>query len=347
MVSPPRQTHGTTMKPSRLFPPNEVMTPQTVGRHVVRLIMTLLLAALSDRVCKLSLSPIYGSIPSELDITKSLVPLVVLWSTVSGYWWTRFSVPISLLGYLPPLILPVLARSSGRLGPYWGPRVAYVFTSFPIFFRSLTGNVAFCMEIAFQDPRTISVLERQSLRWAIKNSFIVVLSYAFVHVFRGLERTATILLSSVMMSTAGILTSRYMMQALIAGLWASLARSRWTASLGMLPLFHILFFNPHVPLAHNTAIVNATLQTAGWSLVARQESLTGYVSVLDNVKDGFRVMRCDHSLLGGEWRNKPEGHPARFNEPIYSIFVMLEAVRLVESRSKKATKSTDKNALVM
>lgn len=347
MVSPPRQTHSTTIDPSRLFPPKSTMTPRTAGRNIIRLVTILLLAALSDRVCKLCLSPIYGSIPSELDNTRFLVPSVALWSIVSEYWWMRVSVPISLLGYLPPLILPVLAKYSGRLGPYWGPRVAYAFTSFPILFGSLAGNVAFCTEIAFQDRRTISVLERQSLRWATKNSFIVVLSYAFVHVFRVFEKTAAFSLSSVMMSTAGNPTSRYVMQALVAGLWASLARSRWTASLGLLPLLHILFLNPHVPLAHNTAIVNATLQTAGWSLVARQESLTGYVSVLDNVKDGFRVMRCDHSLLGGEWRNKPEGHPAKFNEPIYSIFVMLEAVRLIESRSKKITNSADVNALVM
>ena len=70
----------------------------------------------------------------------------------------------------------------------------------------------------------------------------------------------------------------------------------------------------------------------------RRESVTGYVSVLDNTEAGYRVMRCDHSLLGGEWQKAPKGleHLARggFKEPIYAVFVLLEAVRLVEPGPK-------------
>jgi len=50
----------------------------------------------------------------------------------------------------------------------------------------------------------------------------------------------------------------------------------------------------------------------------------------------FRVMRCDHSLLGGEWLLTPQrklrGQTER--ETIYSVFTMLEAVRLVNSTSQ-------------
>ncbi|KAL6718771.1 Two-component response regulator SSK1p [Lecanora helva] len=105
-----------------------------------------------------------------------------------------------------------------------------------------------------------------------------------------------------------------------------------------------------MPTSRSSASINATLTNTGYSLVARQESRTGYVSVLDNFKDGFRVMRCDHSLLGGEWVNKPEGHPALLNEPIYSIFVMLEAVRLAEtevSRAATLIPGHEKQALVI
>jgi hypothetical protein len=66
----------------------------------------------------------------------------------------------------------------------------------------------------------------------------------------------------------------------------------------------------------------------GWSLIARQESLTGYISVIESKERGFRVMRCDHSLLGGEWLKSTTKTNVR--EPIYGVFVMLEAVRLVE-----------------
>ena len=47
----------------------------------------------------------------------------------------------------------------------------------------------------------------------------------------------------------------------------------------------------------------------------------------------YRMMRCDHSLLGGEWlltdrRRKSEGWEV--SEPIYAVFELLEAVRLME-----------------
>jgi hypothetical protein len=64
--------------------------------------------------------------------------------------------------------------------------------------------------------------------------------------------------------------------------------------------------------------------------------------VVESLDKGLRAMRCDHSLLGGEWSRK-EGQLA--TEPIYGVFVMLEAVRLVEREQAVADK--DAQALVM
>ncbi|KAL8948343.1 MAG: hypothetical protein Q9222_005464 [Ikaeria aurantiellina] len=100
----------------------------------------------------------------------------------------------------------------------------------------------------------------------------------------------------------------------------------------LVPLLHFALFSVHGPLPHADRLLNTTLHEHGYSLVARQQSNTGYISVLDNFKDGFRVMRCDHSLLGGEWFPQ-KGHTSNFREPIYAIFVMLEAVRLMEPES--------------
>ncbi|KAL8652570.1 MAG: hypothetical protein Q9226_004207 [Calogaya cf. arnoldii] len=120
--------------------------------------------------------------------------------------------------------------------------------------------------------------------------------------------------------------------------------------LAALPMLHTIFFSVHSPLPYSNTHLNATLQNHGFSLIARQESLTGYISVLDNTKDGFRVMRCDHSLLGGEWFPQL-GHASQLREPVYAIFVMLEAVRLVQStggtESKQGVEDRDKSALVM
>lgn len=353
---PQRQARATEKHADGQRSTQELMTLSTTVHQIVRSIAALTLAALCNRFCKLSLSPIYGSLPSE--------DVIICWTAYCGassslsrwtdrapYYWVNL---VTVLGYLPPLVLPILARFSSQFGPYWGPKVALSLTSFPLLFTSLAeGLVLFRAAI----PQTVKIpgwsKKKTSLPSALPYNGIRVFGImffagVFALVYQPLEKAA-ILLSSYLTAeiTGETLSSRYGMQALIAALWALHARSRWVAALGVLPLLQVFLFNPHIPAAYNTAIVNSTLKTAGWSLVARQESVTGYISVLDNVRDGFRVMRCDHSLLGGDWRNKPEGHPAKVNDPIYSIFVMLEAVRLVESRSGKEFTPAGENALVM
>lgn len=79
--------------------------------------------------------------------------------------------------------------------------------------------------------------------------------------------------------------------------------------------------------------LNGGMEKEGWKILDRRDSLTGYVSVVESLKDGFRVLRCDHSLLGGEWVKFEDTGRFKGNqvaEPIYGVFAMLEAVRLVE-----------------
>ncbi|KAL9008233.1 MAG: hypothetical protein Q9173_006626 [Seirophora scorigena] len=115
----------------------------------------------------------------------------------------------------------------------------------------------------------------------------------------------------------------------------------------IIPTLQPNLLSAYIPLAYTDQILNSTLHNHDFSLIARQGSSTGYISVLDNVKDGFRVMRCDHSLLGGQWI-PPQGHVPRLHEPIYAVFVMLEAVRLVHSHAGKHQKQdTQQSALVM
>ena len=88
-----------------------------------------------------------------------------------------------------------------------------------------------------------------------------------------------------------------------------------------------------------------TLNDIGYTVLMREESLTGYLSVIENRIRGYRVLRCDHSLLGGEWApgigswpggegyNGPVGI---VGEPVYAVFVMLEAIRLVQDDPSEA-----------
>jgi len=92
------------------------------------------------------------------------------------------------------------------------------------------------------------------------------------------------------------------------------------------------------------------LNERGYKILDARNSVTGYVSVIENTQNHMRALRCDHSLLGGVWL--PEGQwkevGAVVPESIYSIFVMLEAVRLMEVVNVKSkTPDCEKSALVM
>jgi len=79
-----------------------------------------------------------------------------------------------------------------------------------------------------------------------------------------------------------------------------------------------------------------------FALTVFMENIRTHGSIIESAEKGFRVMRCDHSLRGGEWLASTRH---RLAEPIYGVFVMLEAVRLIEVPAKVADKEA--NALVM
>lgn len=110
--------------------------------------------------------------------------------------------------------------------------------------------------------------------------------------------------------------------------------------LGILPALHfMLFLTPHGLLPANVNRLDGLLQRHGIELLDRQQSNTGYISVLESTRYHYRVMRCDHSLLGGNWLST--GARRRDGiivpEPIYPVFTMLEAVRLMRPNDDDET----------
>lgn len=91
---------------------------------------------------------------------------------------------------------------------------------------------------------------------------------------------------------------------------------------------HTLYANPHF----RTSLTRDLLEAQNWTLVDRQWSNTGYISVLDSSELQYRLMRADHSLLGGEWlltTDRKEREGWLVPEPVYAVFSMLESVRLL------------------
>ena len=51
-----------------------------------------------------------------------------------------------------------------------------------------------------------------------------------------------------------------------------------------------------------------TIEDGTMRVLHSEQSLTGQIVVAENIRDGYRFMRCDHSILGGRWtREIPDG----------------------------------------
>lgn len=244
---------------------------------------------------------------------------------------TAYLIPV--LAFSIPMIQFYLFQQSSRLGAVYGPLVTEILTYFPLVLLSLLCAASL-----------MGLLNRRNISEPLWSAGSGVATYA---VFIGAQQVSTSLIKTRIGSS--LLFTRSGLQFVLATCYAIFLPSRLTL-LAILPFLHLVTFNVHVPLEHTTALLNETLRLNGYNLVARQESLTGYISVLDNINDGFRVMRCDHSLLGGEWLLPPGNIQTGLREPIYAVFVMLEAVRLVQPVNHKGGttgRDIQKTALVM
>ena len=335
------------------------------ARLLLTLLATLFLAAMSAEVSKLSLTPVYGSIPpiaslkwlrGSHEYDQRYFAMVIFITLAKTFFSKRilgFSKHFAIWGVFVPSIQSGLYSFSGRFGPIWGPRATYLLVSVPLSCLSL---LHLAIQITEVIPHAIFA-QGSAIRSvndlcgsALGNLLLTGTLYHFlIRIQTFLEK----MLPIVMTLTSGThaMFSRLGVQTVTALLYTQLGVTLERFKLilfTILPLFHLAFFCPHLLFSYNTNVLNSSLQAAGYSLVARQESLTGYISVLDNVDAEYRVMRCDHSLLGGEYLYKPRG--SRLKEPVYTIFLTLEAVRLLQTKpaeSQKVEISEDRHALVM
>lgn len=313
-------------------PINTCNAPQISLLSCLRAAALLVLAATWSPLSQLNMSPVYGSGPSSIHHTKNTVVAVLLaWflqPRVSQYLLQRLLSFLPVLAFCTPAIHFYLFRYSSHLGALYGPVLTELLTYCPLVFISTLGAATLydAVDLSHYGPQVVRVVPK-------------LVSYAIL-------ATATNYSNSLIRSNIGMgfIFTRLGLQVLVSTLYSVLLPSK-ALVVAILPLLHIFSLNVHSSLSHTTAVLNSTLQAQDFVILARQESLTGYISVLDNLKDGYRVMRCDHSLLGGEWFQRETTHAFRLQDPIYSVFVTLEAVRLVKPQVVKP--DNKKQALVM
>lgn len=104
------------------------------------------------------------------------------------------------------------------------------------------------------------------------------------------------------------------------------------------------------PSKSSNISLNKALAEHGFKLLDRRASVTGYISVLENVQDSYRALRCDHSLLGGVWTTRVGQTSVEFSlaQLIFAVFNLLQYVMLMQSAVSKSTlQSHKRTALVM
>ena len=293
----------------------------------------LALAAVYSNVSQLALSPVYGSIPSSIWHSKGVMSACFLgWS--SNLFIKRY-LPVKKPAQLLPLVaayLPVLQfflfKFSGVLGAHYGPVITEALTFFPLLLLSVS-----CTATALEG---LELNTTGRMTW-LSDAMPGVGSFMFYKIMEYISNTQ---IQDMIGQT--FFQTRLGLQILLAGLYSIFAPSRLL--LFAIPaMLHTALFNVHVPYSYTTGSLNTTISQSGWALIDRQESLTGYISVIESSERGYKVMRCDHSLLGGEWLASTKNQ--RLAEPIYGVFVMLEAVRLVEI--PKPILDREASALVM
>ncbi|KAI8961215.1 S-adenosyl-L-methionine-dependent methyltransferase [Daldinia sp. FL1419] len=278
----------------------------------------IILMAVYSNVSLLTLSPVYG------QIAATRLHQRVVWSALFVGWGAnivlRRTLPVKTITLLPlvatyiPMLQFFLFQASETFGANLGPAITESLTLFPLAVLS-TACIADVLENA-----DLSLLPK-----SIASSAPGLGSYAFFKFVENetLQQLFTQIGKSLPQTRIGL-------ELVLAATYSIMARSKlliWAIP----AILHAGFYNTHLMTPTATSSLNSTLQASGWSLVDRWESNTGYISVLNNHRDGYRTMRCDHSLLGGEWTKFGRKIVA---EPIYSVFTQLEAVRLIQNPNK-------------
>lgn len=284
----------------------------------LRAAIVISLMAISANASRLALSPVYGGIPA------STYHDYVVWGFLFLGWSTNVVLKrvlpyktmtlLPVLAWYAPMVQSYLFRFSSTLSVKYGPIITEALTVGPV--------------LAVGTACVADILEGADLS---------ALPQIVGEAFPGMGGFAVFRLNEAIMGEQlalqmgrSLLQSRMGMQFVLAAVYSLMSRSKLL--LWAIPaVLHAGLMNPHIPTPSANSMVNATLSTQGWELLDRWESITGYVSVIESHADGFRLLRCDHSLLGGEWINLPKPIVA---EPVYSVFTQLEAVRLVENPRK-------------
>jgi hypothetical protein len=302
--------------------------------NVQRSLQLVVVAALYSPLSQLNLSPVYGAIPSAIYHRYGLIGCVLLAYALRGRLppWTRRMVPV--LCFWIPSIQFALFQFSSSLGPQFGPLITELLTYYPLLVLSMYIATELLEDVIGRDTGNPVAETAPSMGLFLLFTMIQRSAKTWLHTYVGRH----------------MLLSRVGAQLSLATLYSLILPHSM-----FFPAFPSVLFNfignPHMPLQRTGDVVENTLALSNFTLLDRTESVTGYISVLQSLAEPpLRVLRCDHSLLGGDWilPDRPSKQTQRLvAEPIYAIFTMLEAVRLIDPPPKNPDGFSQPKALVI
>ncbi|KAK5113008.1 hypothetical protein LTR85_011030 [Meristemomyces frigidus] len=323
---------------------NHAFSPRTLRKTLGVALPLLALAAIASPVSQATLAPVYGSIPSSVNHAEAITATMLI-----GYLWRALLKSThnwSILPYLAlwalwtPLMQVYLFRYSSRLGPVGGPIISGFLSCHTIVIPS-----------AYAAAQALEAFDLQEKLGTVGGVALPALALDLLY-FRPLEYVmAHYALPWANTYFHSEFITPVKLQLIIGAVYTLFSPDKpyWLFSLAAPAAFHALLANPHFDSARSIEVLNRDLAPHNWTLLDRAWSNTGYISVLESTDLQYRVLRCDHSLLGGEWLLTPERQQKegwKVNEPVYAVFEMLEAVRLMEVEPAHAA-DRDAQALVI
>ena len=301
-------------------------------------------------VSQIILHPVYGSVGTALHHSNVVFTLSTLTSLVTflGYGERLPShnwKPLALLLISAPLILPTLFRFSVNWGPVWGPILTQSVMTWP------------CVFFASQDisKRVVSTIGKQEFQRSLSLPLFLALSIGtpLTVILHFSEQQLYIPYFQPFIGVAWSRFSTLLFLGVIAFLidntptikrrdWSTLAFTIAT----LIPIVLLILNRPHVITGVNSRLLARLPQE--YTYLDRRESITGMITVVENSESGYRVLKCDHSLLGGLWTGIKRKELAAQGvtgqnldrrsvdeaESVYTAFLVQEAVRLVQRPRK-------------
>lgn len=332
-MAPPKKTQDA---------PTPVLSPPkpSISSFILEFTAYILTSSLHGSLSQLLLSPVYGSL-NVSDYHNHMILSGLAFGSLSFLTTSHFDprTRLSTYPYVLPFYFPVvysfLEQYSDKLGPSRGPRLA----------ESLTLAPYHAAAMGFLGASFAEVFGVARGSWS-RYSFVLLGLVAYLAASK-LEAFWMDVLPSLAVKSQYLSRVWLSLGTSAVGLaQANFAAPNLVAVLAVLPaVSHTLQRNRHLEWRGVRQLPQ--LEMEGYRLVDRRESVTGYISVLENNELAYRVLRCDHSLLGGEWllTEKAVEQGITGTEPIYSVFEMLEAVRLVETAVSRPDR--DSKALVI